>query len=89
MIRRNIKTGERNHAAGYVRRSTDRQEQSIPDQKKALESYCVERDLRLVRFYPWCDDISHCDKICATDNSVIECILSPATYTLVLPKVTT
>jgi len=36
---------------GYVRRSTDRQEQSIPDQKKALEAYAAEHSLRLGRFY--------------------------------------
>jgi DNA invertase Pin-like site-specific DNA recombinase len=36
---------------GYVRRSTDRQEQSIPDQKKALEQYAVEHGLRLAKFY--------------------------------------
>jgi DNA invertase Pin-like site-specific DNA recombinase len=51
VIRRSTKPSQNNRAAGYVRRSTDRQEQSIPDQKKALESYCVERDLRLVKFY--------------------------------------
>ena len=38
-------------AVGYVRRSTDRQEQSIPDQKKALERYAAEHGLRVVRFY--------------------------------------
>ena len=38
-------------AIGYVRRSTDRQEQSIPDQKKAIEKYTNDRDLRLLRFY--------------------------------------
>ena len=38
-------------AVGYVRRSTDRQEQSIPDQKKALEAYAVEHGLRLGKFY--------------------------------------
>ncbi len=37
-------------AIGYVRRSTDRQEQSIPDQKKAIEEYSDENDLRLLRF---------------------------------------
>ena len=41
----------KNRAVGYVRRSTDRQEQSIPDQKKALEDYAAEHDLRLARFY--------------------------------------
>jgi len=41
----------RNLAVGYVRRSTDRQEHSIPDQKKALESYVVEHGLRLVKYY--------------------------------------
>ena len=38
-------------AIGYVRRSTDRQEQSIPDQKKAIEKYTDDHDLRLLRFY--------------------------------------
>ncbi|UCD73780.1 MAG: recombinase family protein [Phycisphaerales bacterium] len=38
-------------AVGYVRRSTDRQEQSIPDQKKAIEQYVDEHGMRLVRFY--------------------------------------
>ena len=39
------------YAAGYVRRSTDRQEQSIDDQKKALQQYAVDNGLRLNRFY--------------------------------------
>jgi DNA invertase Pin-like site-specific DNA recombinase len=51
VIRRSTRPSQNNRASGYVRRSTDRQEQSIPDQKKALESYCVERHLRLVKFY--------------------------------------
>ncbi|MHC4094288.1 MAG: recombinase family protein, partial [Planctomycetota bacterium] len=38
-------------AVGYVRRSTDRQEQSIPDQKKAIEGYAAEHGLRLGQFY--------------------------------------
>ncbi len=38
-------------AVGYVRRSTDRQEQSIGDQKKAIETYAAEQGLRLGRFY--------------------------------------
>ncbi|MCK4816729.1 recombinase family protein, partial [bacterium] len=40
-----------NHTVGYVRRSTDRQEQSIPDQKKALEQYAIDHSLRLTKFY--------------------------------------
>jgi hypothetical protein len=51
VIRRSNNTDQSNRAAGYVRRSTDRQEQSIPVQKKALELYVVEHDLRLVKFY--------------------------------------
>jgi len=42
-----LKTG----AVGYVRRSTDKQEQSIEDQKKAIERYVAENGLHLVRFY--------------------------------------
>lgn len=38
-------------AVGYLRRSTDRQEQSIPDQKKVVEAYCAEHGLRLLRCY--------------------------------------
>jgi len=34
-----------------VRRSTDRQEQSIPDQKKAIEKYAREHEVALLRFY--------------------------------------
>ncbi len=51
MIRRNTNAGQKNRAVGYVRRSTDRQEQSIPDQKKAVETYAQERELTLVQFY--------------------------------------
>jgi DNA invertase Pin-like site-specific DNA recombinase len=36
---------------GYLRRSTDRQEQSIPDQQRAVEAYCTEKGLSLLRCY--------------------------------------
>lgn len=51
MIRRNADARLKDRAVGYVRRSTDRQEQSISDQKKALERYATENGLRLVEFY--------------------------------------
>src|SRR5689334_2935428 len=38
-------------AVGYARRSTDRQEQSIPDQQRAIEGFCEQRGLRLLRWY--------------------------------------
>jgi DNA invertase Pin-like site-specific DNA recombinase len=38
-------------AVGYCRRSTDRQEQSIPDQKKAVEEFATGEGLRVVRWY--------------------------------------
>jgi DNA invertase Pin-like site-specific DNA recombinase len=38
-------------AVGYLRRSTDRQEQSIPDQQRAIEGYCAEMGLRLQRCF--------------------------------------
>jgi DNA invertase Pin-like site-specific DNA recombinase len=38
-------------AVGYCRRSTDRQEQSIPDQQKAIQRYCDEQGIRLLRWY--------------------------------------
>ena len=39
------------NAVGYVRRSTDRQEQSIADQKLAIETYAAAHGLKLLRFY--------------------------------------
>ncbi|GAI66600.1 unnamed protein product, partial [marine sediment metagenome] len=51
MIRQNSNTRQNSRTVGYVRRSTDRQEQSIPDQKKALEAYAAKHGLRLVKFY--------------------------------------
>lgn len=51
MAGRHGKTHQINRAVGYVRRSTDRQEQSIPDQKEALKTYANEHGLRLVKFY--------------------------------------
>jgi len=51
MARRNPGKNPSNRTVGYVRRSTDRQEQSIPDQKKAIETYAAEHGLRLVKFY--------------------------------------
>ena len=47
-----IKSNQTNNkAVGYVRRSTDRQEQSIGDQKKAIETYAAEQGFRLKKFY--------------------------------------
>ena len=49
---KSAKESARKYAAvGYVRRSTDRQEQSIPDQKKALQVYADQQGLRLLKFY--------------------------------------
>jgi hypothetical protein len=38
-------------AVGYLRRSTNRQEQSIPDPRKAIERYAAEHGLELTRFF--------------------------------------
>ncbi len=38
-------------AVGYLRRSTDRQEQSLSDQKCAVEAYAADHGLRLHRLY--------------------------------------
>ena len=38
-------------AVGYLRRSTDRQEQSIGDQRKAIERYAQERGFEVLDFY--------------------------------------
>lgn len=46
-----VKTNAINTAVGYVRRSTDRQEQSIEDQKNILQQYALEKGIRLNKFY--------------------------------------
>ena len=51
MRRNGTSPKNRHRAVGYVRRSTERQEQSIADQKRALESYVAEQGLQLVKFY--------------------------------------
>ena len=38
-------------SVGYLRRSTDRQEQSLHDQKNAIEVYAAERSYDVQRFY--------------------------------------
>ena len=38
-------------SVGYVRRSTDRQDQSIGDQKKALKQYAIEHNFRFTKYY--------------------------------------
>ncbi len=40
-----------NPAVGYLRRSTDRQEQSIEDQKKSVSIYAAENGFEIVKFY--------------------------------------
>jgi DNA invertase Pin-like site-specific DNA recombinase len=51
MIKPNKNPRTHYRVVGYLRRSTDRQEQSISDQKKAIETYAAERCLKLVKFY--------------------------------------
>lgn len=43
--------GHRAGAVGYLRRSTDRQEQSIPDQRRAIEAWAEGQGISLIRFY--------------------------------------
>ena len=38
-------------AVGYLRRSTDRQEQSLADQQAALERYAGDQGFEILRFY--------------------------------------
>ncbi|MFB3881000.1 MAG: recombinase family protein [Armatimonadota bacterium] len=42
---------EHRPAAGYLRRSTDRQEQSIPDQQRSIERYADEHCFEILRWY--------------------------------------
>ena len=51
MIRRDSFTGSGNGTVGYIRRSTDKQEQSIEDQKNAISTYIAENGLRFLKFY--------------------------------------
>jgi DNA invertase Pin-like site-specific DNA recombinase len=51
MIRRNSFTGSGKRTVGYVRRSTDKQEHSIEDQKKTISVYIAENGLRFLRFH--------------------------------------
>ncbi len=51
MIQKAPSRRQTSRAVGYVRRSTDRQEQSIPDQKKAIEGYVKEHSLRFIKYY--------------------------------------
>src|SRR5262245_13603394 len=38
-------------AVGYVRRSTDKQEASIAEQKKAIQQYADEKGYKIIRWY--------------------------------------
>jgi len=38
-------------AVAYLRRSTDRQEQSIPDQRRIIESYALKHEYEILSFY--------------------------------------
>lgn len=38
-------------AVGYVRRSTDKQETSIPEQEKAVQEYAAEKGYKIIRWY--------------------------------------
>ena len=38
-------------AVGYLRRSTDKQEASIPEQRRAVEQYAAENGYSIVRWY--------------------------------------
>ena len=44
-------TARRRTAVGYLRRSTDRQEKSIPDQRQAVEQYAKEQGLQVHKHY--------------------------------------
>ena len=50
-----VETRTRAHATtlavGYARRSTDRQEQSIADQRRAIEAYAVRQDCEVLDWY--------------------------------------
>ena len=41
----------RSAAVGYLRRSTEQQERSLPDQKSAIDRYAAEHNLHVLRYY--------------------------------------
>ena len=47
----NRRAGASTAAVGYARRSTDRQEQSIPDQRRAVEGWAEQNSYRVVDWY--------------------------------------
>ena len=38
-------------AIAYLRKSTDRQEMSLPDQKKALEKYAISHNFKIIKYF--------------------------------------
>ncbi len=51
MSARQANSDRRSTAVGYLRRSTSQQEQSIPDQRAAIERYAAQHHLQLIHFY--------------------------------------
>ena len=51
MSARQANSDRRSTAVGYLRRSTSQQEQSIPDQREAIERYAARHNLQLIRCY--------------------------------------
>ena len=51
MAKTNSKLSSLTPAVGYLRRSTNKQEKSLPDQQKAIEEYASQHGYRIVRWY--------------------------------------
>lgn len=51
MPQKNAQKDRQSTAVGYLRRSTEQQEQSIPDQRSAIDRYATEHGLQVIHYY--------------------------------------
>ena len=51
MPTKNPQKDRQSAAVGYLRRSTEQQEQSIPDQRNAIDRYATEYGIQVIRYY--------------------------------------
>ena len=51
MPTKNPQKDRQSAAVGYLRRSTEQQEQSIPDQRSAIDRYATDHGIQVIRYY--------------------------------------